>query len=339
MNRSLLLFPLLASALTAQVVSPTGYDTKKGTGSLHTPFSASTTFGVCRHQQIHGDLTGTPRTITELSFRRRSGGLTTYEARKVTLELLLGEGSADAATARFADNYAATPTVAIAKRELDVPELVATASPQPFVIELPLDRPFSYSGTLALIWEAKVSKVVRGAVDYPIDALTGSHTTHSGTAYGTGCASNTLAITLADDSGILRLQPAITAAPPAAIGILLLGTTDPDLTIPGFCTKLHSDGALVFSLPRPLANGTIPRFPLLTIPNSTAYTNLTLTHQAFFVDATQSPIPLRATNGVSITVPAPNPLGSNIHRVYLPSSTTGPEGTILYGEGAITRFE
>jgi hypothetical protein len=341
MIRFPILFPFLTLGLAAQTVSPLGYDKKMANGSVHVPFSASSTFGVCRYQQIHGDVAGTPLLVKELAFRRRAGGLTTFEGRKVTLELLIGEGAAKAFGFQFAKNYASSPTVAIAKKEFDLPEMVATSGLQPFVVKLPLDSAWSYSGKAALIWEAKVSKVVRTSVDYPIDCVIGGHTSHDGSTYGTGCNSGatSLSVRLADDSGILRLQPEITSAPSGALGFLLLGATDPDLTIPGLCTKIHCDGAVVLSLPLTQGNGSLPRWPAITVPNQSAYTGLELTHQAFFVDSQRSPIPLSGTNGVRVEVPAPNSSGADVHRLVLSGSSSGALGSVLYGEGVVVQFD
>jgi hypothetical protein len=335
-----LTFPFLTLALAAQTVSPVGYDKKMSDASNHLPFGASTAFGVCRYQQAHGDLTGAPLTVKEIAFRRRAGGLNTFAGRTATLELLVGEGPFDSFAGSFAANYAAAPVVAIGKKEISLPELVATPGLQPFVAKLPLDAPWTYSGRDALLWETKVSKVVRTTVDYALDFVAGAHGRRDGIPYGTGCnaGATSAAAQLNDDDGTLRLLLQLAKAPAASSGILLLGTSDPDLAIPGLCTRLHSDGALVLSLPPTDGSGNLSWRPVVRIANSAGYAGLELRLQAFFVDPQQSPLPLSGTNGLQVAVPPPNPPGAMVHRLFLNGSATGPIGTAIYGDGLVVQF-
>jgi hypothetical protein len=92
-------------------------------------------------------------------------------------------------------------------------------------------------------------------------------------------------------------------------------------------------------MPLTQGNGSLPRWPALTVPNEAGYTGLELTQQAFFADAKQGPLPLSGTNGVRVKVPAPNSPGVNVHRLQLSGSATGAQGSVNYGDGVVVRFD
>jgi hypothetical protein len=102
---------------------------------------------------------------------------------------------------------------------------------------------------------------------------------------------------------------------------------------------MHCEGALVLSLPLTQGNGSLPRWPILTVPNDPGFTGMELTNQAFFYDPNQSGLPISGTNGVVVKVPAPHSLGSNVHRLTLSGSSSGAQGSVLYGDAAVVRFE
>src|SRR5688572_16494455 len=70
--RSFLSLSLLASSLCAQsIVSPGHFTNMEGNTGLNLPFPTTTLY---RYQQVHDDVTGSPRTIRGMRYRRDGVG-------------------------------------------------------------------------------------------------------------------------------------------------------------------------------------------------------------------------------------------------------------------------
>lgn len=151
----------LAAAAGAQTsyVSPPYHRNHPTNDGSSLPFGADgTSVGETRTQQIHGDLQGNPRTIRGLSLRAwQRNGRREGAAQTVDMELFLGDAVPHTAVSdTYAANWVTTPTLAMARRALNLPQRTGEALSLvgPFDVQFPLDAPYVHSGAHPLGWEA-----------------------------------------------------------------------------------------------------------------------------------------------------------------------------------------
>jgi hypothetical protein len=116
--------------------------------------------------------------------------------------------------------------------------------------------------------------------------------------------------------------------------VILLGATNPDLPLPGVCTRLHSDGAVALAgTANPagaFSTGT------LTTTFQNAFANVTLYGQAWCADPGQAGLPFAGSQGVAVTVAD---LPARITRVWADDvlAATGTRSE-SYDFGLVVRF-
>lgn len=200
-----------------------------------------------RLQQVSGETRGTARIIRSIAFRRGSvdGRIDRHQTQ---LTIRLGDGDITNFTGTFAQNWIGTPSVVHAAKTVSLPNWspALDALPAPFDFRVKLDRAYSYSGQHDLVFEL--------AVDGPsASSFRGADSTQQrangdmpGTSqrFGAGCTVGTF--NLQGDVSIFARRNgqdsdafcAIANAPANRPAFLILGGSNPKLSIPGVCGVL-----------------------------------------------------------------------------------------------------
>jgi hypothetical protein len=346
------LFGVALAAQTSTIVSPNTTTLAEGDSNNAFPWNSGT---VRRYQQIHSDVGGAARSITQISFRGNAGNTTNYTGTwACDLEMFMGDSVAwDQATFVFANNYVGTRSPVFARRVINLGPLGQNqaAGPLPFTVNIPLDAPHAYAGTQSLIWEAVVySNVLTGNFNQ-IDAETGSTATGTTTITGTGCIATgrTVAMThtfgASDRGGLLMLAPTVSNGPSTAPAFLAIGLSNPNLPIPGLCGSSFTDLTLVLDLGPTSATGAVTGdsgFALL-LPN-VGLAGATLFSQAIALDIGRTdPLPLSVSNGRSVVIPTPNltdvvPVTRIYNNAGGTAATIAAAITSTHGYGIVTQF-
>jgi hypothetical protein len=147
-----------------------------------------------------------------------------------------------------------------------------------------------------------------------------------------------------DCGGTLACLFSCYGAPAQAPTVLALGLSNPNFPLPGLCSPLQTDVAVLSFVGVSDSLGVIPPdgSAFLLVPNSLA--GATLYSQFHSADFGQAGIPIRNSSGMSFTVPATNPASvvrvTNIYDRLDPlavrSGRFGIQGFI--GAGVVTRF-
>ena len=317
MRSSLVSLVLFVVAVPAQstIVSPTVAATSEGPANNVYPFSSAI---VRRYQQIHGDL-GAAKALKSLSFRLNAGTGNNTAVWTIDLEMFMGANLGVLASSQFFDrNYFLPRTGVIARKTINwgPPGQATSPGPVPFSpgLMLTLDAPFVHvGGTFALVWEVVIyaNTVTSSAV---MDADVGSTTTTVPAITGAGCSVigrpsvMTHNSTLADIGGILAWNFTVTNGPSGTPVFLALGTANPNLSVPGLCSALLTDMAVVLPIGVTDATGA------LTTHNSGASTFIlrntlqggTVYSQVHALDAGQPNLPFANSNGRAAMVPSSN---------------------------------
>jgi hypothetical protein len=334
-------FLLTVLPLGAQtLVSPIGYETREGSGENAYPFART-----MRFQQFHPDLKGVARTIKALAFRR--DGLDSQPAQTSSIVVTVKLGTCDLATvtSAFASNYAAAGTTVATSKTVNLPDWSPdpTTIPAPFTLSVPFDTNYAYAGVKDLLWEMAVTTLdINGR--YADTARNNLTTTYGTTAMlGTGCTTASGKFTLLgsvwSDTGEQQAHAEwkFKGGPVLASCALLLGTSDPDLPIPGLCGggRLRTDAAISIAMG---STNTGTHTPIdLGAPYGGALVGRSLFGQFVAVDATQGSFPIAASNGLRQTIPAYGP-NAAFGRLYAVGSTNVTTGTLDKTGQLVTRF-
>lgn len=247
---SLLVGCLIAAAFAgsapaqSHTVSPPYYSTRPGNTYQDMPFGRDSAGR--RWQQIHGDVKGTPMTLAGISLRRAAGG--SGMPRRVDMEIVAAHSNLANLSNWFAANYVGAPVTVLGRTTVTLPSWeYSQGSPEPWTLMLPFTTPFPYLAKDDLLWEIRVHGTTLQA-PYLSDAWlwdqardqrnmpqkqvcnTCCSMSQTVTAY-TRARGQSLTFGVSLDNG----------RPNAAAGIMV-GLSNPDLTIPGLCTKLCTSG-------------------------------------------------------------------------------------------------
>jgi len=328
---ALLAATVSVAAQSSTVVSPISTATVEGDANNAFPWNSTT---VRRYTQIHSDLQGVARNISQLSFRQNAGNTTNYTGtRAVDLEMFMADSvDWNRATFVFAQNYAGTPTNVLARRIVNIGPLGqnSTTGPLPFTVFVPLDAPWPYAGTRSFLWEALVyANPVSGTFNQ-IDAESGSSASGTSTITGSGCMATgrttamTHTLTTVDRAGTLVIFPTVSNGPSSAPSLLTLGLSNPNLPYPGLCTNLHTDLVALIDLGPTSATGSFSGdtgFGFV-MPN-VGLAGAVITSQVVSVDTGQTGLPLALSNGRSTVLPSPNTTDVvRVTRIYNNSTGT-----------------
>lgn len=349
-SRLLLTLLPLASPLLAQsyTVSPLANTTTQGTASNPIPFQ----YAASRYQQIHGDLKGASKVIQGMSVRRGSGTQTNAVARTLDLTVTFANSDITKVSATFAANYVGTPTTVFPKASVNFPDwTVSAGSPEPWSIVVPFTTPFVYIGTNDLLWEWAVENNTGSTKSYAADVysgITADMVSSTNVILGVSCKATgqTNPMSYGPRCYSSRALNSFYFKGTALYGAInqpsaiLLGVTNPNLSPPGFCTNVYTDGLVVFPS---VANATIGSFatPDLLIPYNPGFVGAKLYSQAVSADLGQPGFPVALSAGVENTLPALAAPGVvPIVRAFdLTSATIPVAGTVnFYAYGIIVRF-
>lgn len=345
LTRSILPFALAASA-TAQsswITLPNYY-------TLHeAPVATDVLAGPARFQQVHSDFKGTPSSLRALLLRRDAivAGSPDHVARTLTLEVALSHANRAALSTSFANNYKTPPTIVFPQANVNTPDYTTigrTVPTQPWPFEIAFQTPFAYNGSDDLLFEVRVSATSAPGKGLPLDAADGS-----GIAYGAsqmlgfGCPTPLGALTLTSRMTYDRANPTVTlrfdasAAPVNGAVALLVGATNPNLTIPGLCARLLTDGQIVIAGTADAQGGyASPNYAIPVTPNF--YSGFVYSQLAAPL-ASQSGIPIVVSNGLSTNGMSTPPSTLATTTLQATGSATAATGTLAASTALVVTFE
>lgn len=247
---------LTATGLTAQmmtVVSPNAFSNVEAPRWNFAPCATATS----RYLQIHSDLGSAPLILRKLALRR-DGSITTGIAPfQLTVEMYMGAARPfDAPSWVFADNFVGGRTQVITRKTVTLQSPPSAAAPAPFDIAFALDVPFVYlGGATSLAWQLDLPANIGSSTVGAMDAFVPPVNVSIGTTTGPGCFPSGLSsyimehvIGVCDTGGKLAIGGLVRSAQPYAPVVLSLGLSDPNLSVMGLCSPLHTDLALVVPL-------------------------------------------------------------------------------------------
>lgn len=177
--RAAVLFTLLGSVLSAQVVSPRHFTRVEGDDESYDPITSNAT--LFRYQQVHDDLAGTPRTVNSLTFRlsdSESTAAINLQATVYLSEAAAGISATNLSTTFDANHGAGKTTVANAVF-FNFPAATYDAArdlwPRAFTHRLLFPTPFAYSGARPLVWEIQTLARQNLGARGRLDAASGTH--------------------------------------------------------------------------------------------------------------------------------------------------------------------
>jgi hypothetical protein len=346
MSRHILLTSLLlAGSLAAQnyVVSPLSRTNTPGGQANTIPFWYATS----RYQQIHGDLKGTPRVIQGLSLRKGGGNQASAVARTNTMTVVMCDSNFAASSTTFAANYTGTPITVLPSTTVNLPDwTTGGGSPAPWTLHVPFTVPFPYIGQNDLLWEWQVHATTSIAI-YSADAYNGSSDDVLNATFvtlGSGCTATGAGKPMTQSTrlystattGLLSMQVTTSNAPASVPASVWVGPVNPNLTIPGLCTTLHSTGLWAFSA-MSSSTGQVA-LPLLSTTHDPNWAGLKLYLQTLAIDTGQPGLPFALSQGQEATLPGLGPGPAPIQRIYATSDTATTGSKETYSYGLVTRF-
>ncbi|MCC6782390.1 MAG: hypothetical protein IT457_06075 [Planctomycetes bacterium] len=339
-HRSLTLCTLgIAGALSAQnySVSPVAFATAEGNSTLSYIFTSAPN----KTQQVHGDLQGSFRIITAMSFRRDGVATqTTGNPRQIDMEIAMGEANFANVGIVFGSNFTAAPTAVFTRKLVSSPDwrFAPPMAPAPFDFTLTFDAPFVYQGTTDLAWEmtnhsnnGATSDTVR--VDLGSPSFTNSSTALAGTpcrATGATQDYNLLGTLGTNINPEVRWSIQGFPTQPFAANVLLVGLTDPALSIPGLCNTLRSSGEINLILPVSDANGTWT-MPLIYFPYNASAVGAQFWEQAYSLDTGIGGLGVVGTRGMRLTFMAA-PATGTAAKIKSVRNTTATSPTASTGQ-------
>lgn len=154
---------LLCASLSSQTsfTAPPGFAATEGESavSFNNPFTAAK----ARYQYCYGDLRGTARPGIKALALRRDGVAPTsaeYEARSVTLAVLLAHANYAGIVTTYASNYLGSPTTVFTAKSVSLPDHAnkPAMAPAPWSIQVPFDTQWSFNGSNDLLLELQVDQ-------------------------------------------------------------------------------------------------------------------------------------------------------------------------------------
>lgn len=324
------------------LVSPAFHADVEGASSSRLPFAPAS-----RHQQIHGDLRGTPSLVRALSFRRDGIAFEDprYLGRTVELELRMASADRSTAAARFDANYLSPVVTVLPLGTVSLPDRRSrpVTTPAPFDLRLPLAVPYPHVGSQDLLWETRVGRA--SSAPYPSDlAVESNPVTYATTSRnGRGCqtALGEFQLDVGCNTSSLAGRPLVSyvftglEGPRTGIAALAFGVGDPNLTLPGICAPLRVNPSVflpvTFSAP-----GTFRA--VTSTPLARAPVGQPFDVQALAYDPLDPAGSLRLTGGVTVRVNPPKPAIA-VTRIFAEGDAQARQGTVRPGTAVVVRFD
>ena len=324
---------IVCAGLTAQQnyhVSPPGTESLEGGGTS----SIQLNYANSRVQQIDNSLVGSKlRLIRGLAYKR-NGGVVATAIATIEIEILMTHSDFAKITSTYANNYKVAPTTVFTKKKIKIDWTRSIPAPAPYDAVFPLDKPFIYNGTDALLWDSKTTTGTTGP-GLTQDWWNGtSPATIYGpipSALGAGCKTSNGTMTLS--SSFRSSTPtgfdfawSITGGPSSQPALLIFGLGA--ATVPLFCGNLEiSQPIVILPYGTTSATGSIP----LNHASSTWNPNLKeadIYTQMLALDPTQKS-GFALSNGLHSRIPR-QPGGAapyDIKRIYSTTSSTALTGS------------
>lgn len=341
---------LLPLTLAASAAAQSSWITLPNYYTLHeAPVATEALAGPARFQQVHSDYKGVPGSLRALLLRRDglTPGSSDHAARTLTLEVALSHANRATLSTTFASNYKTPATIVFPQANVNTPDYTtigATVPTQPWPFEIAFQTPFAYNGSDDLLFEVRVAATSAPGKSLPLDAADASGIAYgSSSRIGTGCATPLGTLTLGSrmtyDRTLptVRLDFAASAAPASGALALLVGATNPNVTIPGLCAKLYTDAQIVIAGTAD-AQGTYAT-PPYTIPVTPFFYNEVVYSQLAAPLASQAGIPIVVSNGLRTRGMSTPPATLATTTLQASGSPTAATGTLAVGSALVVTFE
>lgn len=333
---------LLVDLAAAQAaVTPPEFTSVRGSTANNAPLGDGPEF---TYQQIHTDVP-VGRLFNQLALRQ---GDISGSFRIVEAELWLADSDYDRRSTTFADNFRGFVTQVMARRQValnDWSQPPPGGYPAPFDAVFPFDNPYATVPGVDLCWQLVIHTNTAGFAPYAVDtAWYQDHERYPGTPSGTGCVPTAQAYPTSLDSLFVTTASLQTwdltwearELVPGQPASILLGATDPNAPVAGFCTELRVAG--IYAAFTGLADaGGVLASPVLTLPFNPAFLNFTFYAQAFGVDPGRAGLRAVASNGLASTLYELGPVPVEICRIHA-QSATATTGVLEDHMGLITEF-
>ena len=346
--------PLILLALAAPVAAqgaftsaPTGLEFREGGSDSRDVLGTEPQL---RYQQIDSTPSVLPL-VRQVAFRRDGRVLSSpaYAGRTVDLELLLGESDLTAISTTFDANYAAPPTIAFTRKQVQFPDWTTPNTlPGQLDLVLPLDQAWTYLGASGpdVLWEVRIYGNSAAGQEYPFDleyvvpggTFQQNQPVRSGHIdLGIGCqvalGEAHMDVDVWNYKTKFTLDAHLHITPNAPVS-LLIGTFNANVITPVLCSTLHVvDGfALPVGVTGPTGDFDIDLDPL---PYNSSWIGLDLVTQCIAPDATQTGgpvLPIALSSGAQLKIP-PDPQPPAVGRIWAldPNAVAATVGPIPGG--------
>lgn len=333
---TLVLFTSSATAQAAyEYITPTGAEFFEGNGSSNIMLGSLGTS--CRVQQVDNNLVGNiAPVISFIGWRRNdaarggAGG-----SKRTDLSVTMSHANFNNVTTTFDSNPTDTPVVVFAQRTVSLPSWDPSVPLEAFVTRLPLDQPFSYNGTDALLWDVKkdndpgtsysqdwINAMPTEAYGALPEPLSGGCTTTNGTMLHR--------VGLRTDGTTLDFGFRVQGAPSSANVGLFIGFSNLNAPNPDLCANLATNPLITLPSIGTASIGGAIRFAFtLSAPWTANSFDVPLYSQAFALDASQSGLPVALSGGLLTRTPAmTSSNGTNVWRLYDTTSSSALTGIL-----------
>ena len=349
LHASALLLTLVSSALaqgmTFSRIAPKGSEFFEGNSA--SDIMLGNWAPQTRTQQVDNNLVGTNVPLIRFLGWRRNGSSNSGAAKVTDLTILMGHADYNAITNTFATNYKSAAQTVFTKKPVSLPDWNGASGsvPSPCDLVVPLDLPFVYNNTDALVWEVLNENNPMGIYTQDwVSSMThtyGDYSTNLGGGCATGNGQMKHRVALRANATVLEMGYDVAAAPSNAPLTLLLGISDPAANLPGLCGTIHCLPLTTLGMGNSGAAGELAlSFPIST-PWNPSFAGAVLYTQVVAPDATQTGLPLALSNGLRSSAPAGNAVGTtpiNVKRIYHTTSVTTPTGTGPSISGVVTLY-
>ena len=282
---------VLCTTVAAQT-SPLGFDRKEG-NSLFFHWGSN-----AAGRQLRGydaSQLRRPKVIRSLAFRRNGTSANAGVSRQLDVVLTVAETGMSVINAVLTRGLPGGKVV-FSKKKVSFPDWTqrTPSPPAKFDFVLPFSAPFIYRGLQPLAWDVVYTNpTVSGTAVMDLDR--GSARTATGLVLGRACPPFGHVMRLENNGANaknfgMRLRVFGTGAPPNALGWLFLDFKDSNLTLPGFCTKIHAFPTLQIPL-KANARGVF-EMHYISLPYIKAAEGVLFVTQLVAVDTSQRPVPL-----------------------------------------------
>lgn len=334
--RSSILATLCVFSLTAFAhaqssnTMPVGFDATEG----NTSFSH---WGGSRFLTGIGPL-ASPRTISQIAFRRNGGA--SAAARTMDVDVTLSTGNLNFFIADADKLHGANKTVVFSQTAVNFPDWTnVVGTPAPFDFVLKFQRPFPYT-TGDLIWTvfyANSSVSTSATTDREYTGPTNG----SSSIIGTGCGTFLHTLQLENNGPAMpnngmRIRVSASGAQPAVPAWVMIDFMASNVPIPGLCANLYAIPTIFQYLTSTSATGTLPNV-YMGFPYIAGAQGATIVTQILALDPTNPTFPLAVSNGRQATMPTSTSTTAR-EAAYLWSTAPTTTGTTFFGGSLVVEL-